>query len=72
MRHIRFDKARGNGIATDIAAAARVELEKWKKRVGERVTEEKLQQIEIKLFYIPLPSADGFRDSFLRAMGLKE
>lgn len=60
------------GIAADIAAAARTELDKWKKRVGERLVEEKLEQIEIELFCLPLPSADGFREAFLKAMGLKE
>ncbi len=59
-------------VAANIAAAARSELDKWKSRVGDRITEEKLQQIEIEIFCLPLPSADGFRDSFLRAMGLKE
>ena len=59
------------GVADDIAAATRVELEKWKKSVGTRLTAEKLEQIEIELFCIPLPSADGFRDAFLRAMGMK-
>ena len=60
------------GVAADIAAAARAELEKWKDRVGERLAEEKLEQMEIELFCLPLPSADGFRDAFLKAMGLKE
>lgn len=60
------------GVAKDIASAARIELEKWKKRVGERLIEEKLEQIEIELFCLPLPSADGFRKAFLKAMGLKD
>jgi hypothetical protein len=60
------------GVAADIASAARAELEKWKNRISDRVAEEKLQQIEIELFCLPLPSAEGFRDAFLRAMGLKE
>ncbi|MBB5350664.1 hypothetical protein HNR46_000892 [Haloferula luteola] len=59
------------GVADDIAVAARTELEKWKERVSSRLTEEKLEQIEIELFCLPLPSADGFRDAFLSAMGLK-
>ena len=59
------------GVASELAASARMELEKWKARVGERLTAEKLQTIEIELFCLPLPSADGFRDAFLTAMGLK-
>ena len=60
------------GLASEIAASARVEMEKWKKRVGERLTAEKLAEIEIELFCLPLPSAEGFRDAFLGAMGLKK
>lgn len=59
------------GAADEITTAARTELEKWKERVSARLTEEKLEQIEIELFCLPLPSADGFRDAFLTAMGLK-
>lgn len=59
------------GVADDIAGATRIELEKWKKSVGKHLTAKKLEQIEIELFCIPLPSADGFRDAFLRAMGMK-
>jgi hypothetical protein len=61
-----------NGVTLDIATAARKELENWKNRVGDRLAKEKLEQIEIELFCLPLPSVTGFRDSFLRAMGLKE
>lgn len=60
------------GVAKDIAEAARTELEKWKARVGERLLEEKLDQIEIELLCLPLPSAEGFRQAFLEAMGLTE
>ncbi|MEO5916211.1 MAG: DUF1837 domain-containing protein [Luteolibacter sp.] len=59
------------GAADEIAAAARTELENWKKRVGARLIAEKLEQIEIELFCLPLPSADEFREAFLTAMGLK-
>jgi len=61
-----------HGVSADIAAAARSELNNWKQRVSDRLVEEKLHQVEIELFCLPLPSAEGFRDAFLRAMGLKE
>jgi len=58
-------------VADDIAAAARVELEKWRTRIGDRLAEEKLDDFEIELFCLPLPSAEGFRSAFLKAMGLE-
>lgn len=57
-------------VAEDIAQAARSELGAWRKRIGERLASEKLSQFEIELFCIPLPSAEGFRAAFLKAMGL--
>lgn len=58
------------GVADEIAEAAREELEKLKIRIGTRLTKEKLDQIEIELLCIPLPSAERFRQAFLKAMGL--
>lgn len=60
------------GVADEIAKAAREELEKLKARIGTRLAEERLDQIEIELLCIPLPSADDFRQAFLKAMGLSE
>lgn len=57
-------------IAAEIAAAARTELEAWRARIGERLKLEKLDLFEIELFCLPLPSAEGFRAAFLKAMGL--
>lgn len=58
-------------VADDIIAATRTGLENWKKSLGDRLAAEKLNQIEIEFFCIPLPSAEAFRDAFLRAMGMK-
>lgn len=55
----------------DIIAATRTGLETWKATVGKRLTAEKLDQIEIEFFCVPLPSAEAFREAFLRAMGMK-
>jgi len=60
------------GVAEEISKAAKVELENLKTRIGKRLTAEKLDQIEIEVLCIPLPSADGFRKAFLKAMGLTE
>ena len=57
-------------VADEIATAARTELEIWRAKIGEHLTSEKLDQFEIELFCLPLPSAEGFRAAFLKAMGL--
>ena len=57
-------------VADEIATAARAELENCRKRIGQRLKAEKLEQFEIQLFCLPLPSADSFRSAFLTAMGL--
>lgn len=67
-----YPKDGEKGVSASIAAAARVELGKWKKRVRDRLTKEKLDQVEIQLFCLPLPSAEGFRAAFLQAMGYQE
>lgn len=58
-------------VAAEILKAARTELETWRTAIGERLKAEKLEQFEIELFCLPLPSAEGFRAAFLKAMGLK-
>lgn len=63
----------GNGvkaIADQLAEAARLALKTWCKKIGERLQTEKLDQFEIEFFCLPLPSADGFRKAFLKAMGI--
>jgi hypothetical protein len=57
-------------VADEIADAARIELQNWRATIGQRLTLEKLEKVEIQLFCIPLPSAEGFRVAFLEAMGL--
>ncbi len=52
-----------------MAEAARIELKKWCSTIGTRLKKEKLQQFEIELFCLPLPSAEDFRAAFLKAMG---
>jgi hypothetical protein len=57
-------------VAADIAAAARTGLIAWSETIGDHIKTEKLGQVEIELFCLPLPSAEGFRAAFLKAMGL--
>jgi hypothetical protein len=59
-------------VADQIAEAAKVGLESWRAIIGERLKLEKLEQVEIELFCLPLPSADDFRAAFLKAMGLAQ
>lgn len=56
-------------IAEEIASAARGGLKIWCSKTGARLKTEKLEQVEIELFCLPLPSADEFRAAFLKAMG---
>jgi hypothetical protein len=57
-------------VADQIAEAAKVGLKSWRAIIDERLKLEKLEQVEIELFCLPLPSADDFRTAFLKAMGL--
>lgn len=57
-------------VAEDIAEESRKALLKWSKAIGNRLSAENLENVEIQLFCIPLPSADGFRTAFLDAMGV--
>lgn len=59
-------------VADEIAEGARAGVEAWRASIGERLAAEKLEQIEIELFCLPLPSAEGFRAAFLKAMGVAE
>ena len=47
-------------VADEIAEAARAALSKWRTTIGERLAVEKLEQVEIEVFCLPLPSAEGF------------
>jgi hypothetical protein len=56
-------------VAVKLAEAARIELKKWSATIGKRLKKEKLEQVEVELFCLPLPSAEDFRAAFLKAMG---
>lgn len=57
------------GIAAEIKEKIKVGLVDWKRKVGERVSKEKLENFEMEFFFLPLPSADNFRSEFFKAMG---
>nr|WP_319483785.1 DUF1837 domain-containing protein [uncultured Cohaesibacter sp.] len=58
-------------VADEIAEMAKAQMENWLKNVGNRVAAEKLETFDIEFFCVPIPSADGFREAFLTALGLK-
>lgn len=71
---VGFDAAfypddQAQAVADEIAKAARIELKKWSATIGTRLKKEKLEQVEVELFCLPLPSAEDFRAAFLKAMG---
>ena len=67
-----YPKGDAKTVADEIVEASRAELSGWSKCIGERLKLEKLDQMEIELLCIPLPSAEGFRAAFLKAMGITE
>jgi hypothetical protein len=67
-----YPKDNAKAVADEIVNASRSKLASWNDTVRDRLKLEKLDQMDIELFCIPLPSADGFRSAFLTAMGVKE
>jgi hypothetical protein len=67
-----YPAAKAKAIAADLTRACVTELKSWKTQIGNRLSHEKLNQMDIEFFCIPLPSADDFRTAFLKAMGIKE
>lgn len=67
-----YPKDDAKAVAEEIVKASRMELTGWSKSIGARLKVEKLDQMEIELLCIPLPSAEGFRAAFFKAMGIKE
>ncbi len=67
-----YPKSDVKAVADEIVEASRTELASWIKNIGKQLKLEKLEQMEIEFFCIPLPSAKSFRAAFLKAMGGKE
>jgi hypothetical protein len=66
-----YPKDEAKGVADDLISACRSELSGWSKKISKGLKLKKLDQVEIELFCIPLPSADGFRSAFLKSMGIQ-
>jgi Cap4 SAVED domain len=56
-------------VADEVAKKAEAAIEAWSKQIKNRADTEKVHDIEIQFFCIPLPSADDFREAFLKALG---
>ncbi|OAJ56494.1 hypothetical protein A6V36_33575 [Paraburkholderia ginsengiterrae] len=67
-----YPKEGVSAVADEIVNASRAALAGWRKNIGKRLKIEKLDQVEIEIFCVPLPSADGFREAFLKTMGITE
>ncbi|WP_248746211.1 DUF1837 domain-containing protein [Pseudomonas sp. MWU12-2037] len=67
-----YPKENAKAVAEELVNASRVELTGWSSSIGKRLKLEKLDQMEIEILCIPLPSAEGFRAAFLKAMGITE
>ncbi|WP_232823014.1 HamA C-terminal domain-containing protein [Oceanibium sediminis] len=65
-----YPQDQAKAVAADIAAAAKAEMKNWGKNVKNRIGIEKLDSFDIQFFCVPVPSADGFRSAFLKALGL--
>lgn len=60
----------GKGVAETVIDAARAGLTTWSSNIESRVKNHKLENFRIEFMCVPLPSAEGFRSAFLKALGL--
>lgn len=67
-----YPKDGAKAVAEEIAKNSRAELAHWSNSIGKHLKLNKLDQMEIELFCVPLPSAEGFRAAFLKAMGVAQ
>lgn len=65
-----YPKDNAATVVDQLVSAARKELKGWGDSIGKRIKLEKLDDIEIEIFCLPLPSAEGFRTAFFKAMGI--
>lgn len=52
-----------------VHALASTEVKKWGRTLSQRAKKAGIDKFSIELIFLPLPSADGFRKSFLSAVG---
>lgn len=66
-----YPSADSEATADELAEAITSELEGWTGAAGGRITSETLENFHIHLICVPMPSADAFREYFLKLLGLK-
>lgn len=57
----------GIAVQAEVAAA----IQKWNKRIGERIKKHSLESFEFEVFCVPMPSVDDFRKALRERLGLK-
>ena len=57
-------------IADEVMKALKAEISGWQASTKRRLTAETLEQFDIHVICVPLPSAEAFRSAFLKAMGI--
>ena len=67
-----YPKAGAKAVAAEMADKSKKELVAWLGSIENRAKIEKIDQIDVEVFCIPLPSAEDFRAAFLKAMGVKD
>lgn len=67
-----YPKDGSKAVAEKILIDAKKEMLKWMRNVKNRLSIEKLESFDIQFFCVPVPSADEFRESFLKALGIKK
>jgi hypothetical protein len=65
-----YPKDSSKAVADKIVSTAKDEMKKWTANIKNRIGIEKLESFDIQLFCVPLPSAEGFREAFLKALGI--
>jgi hypothetical protein len=65
-----YPKGKSKSVADKILSAAKGEMKRWLKSIKNRIIFEKLETFDIQFFCVPIPSADGFRGAFLKALGI--
>lgn len=65
-----YPKGNSKAVADEVISAAKDEMTKWVKNVKNRMSIENLESFDIQFFCVPMPSVEGFRGSFLKALGI--
>lgn len=65
-----YPNGQAKATAEMIVSAAKSEMNNWIDNMENRISVEMLESFDIQLFCVPVPTAEGFRASFLKALGL--